>query len=250
MKQFANSPELQIFYGDIHNHCNLSYGQGTIEEAFENAKLQLDFCSVTLHAAWPDLPTDDPDLGYLVDYHKEGFAIAQNNWQAYLETVEAHNQNGSFVSFPSFEWHSMQDGDHCIYYQSSQGAQILDAPTLAALRASLKQQEIESLLLPHHIGYKQGFRGINWFSFNSEFSPVAEIFSFHGQAESSEGPYPYLHSMGPRHEQSTAQYGWSQGHVFGLVGSTDHHNAFPGSYGYGRMAVWAENLSRETIWQA
>ena len=37
---------------------------------------------------------------------------------------------------------------------------------------------------------------------------------------------------------------------FGLIGSTDHHSAFPGSHGFGRVAVWAESLSREAIWQA
>ena len=56
--------------------------------------------------------------------------------------------------------------------------------------------------------------------------------------------------MGPRHELSTAQYGWSQGHIFGVVGSTDHHNGFPGSYGYGRLAVWADSLTRDGIWDA
>ena len=35
------------YYGDIHNHCGISYGHGTIEDAYENAKLQLDFVSVT-----------------------------------------------------------------------------------------------------------------------------------------------------------------------------------------------------------
>ncbi|MEZ4719329.1 MAG: hypothetical protein R2851_25055 [Caldilineaceae bacterium] len=103
---------------------------------------------------------------------------------------------------------------------------------------------------PHHIGYRQGYRGINWRAFREAVSPVVEIFSFHGLSLSSEGPYPYLHSMGPRHEQSTAEYGWEQGHVFGIIGSTDHHNAFPGSYGYGRLGVWAPALSRDAVWEA
>ena len=242
---------LTPFLGDIHNHCNLSYGHGSLHDALTNARLQLDFVSVTVHAVWPDLPTDDPNLAYLVDYHEKGFIQAKANWSGYLQDMQQANVDGEFVTFPSFEWHSMQYGDHCIYYQQVQDdLPIIDAPDLLALRQELRDISTPSMMIPHHIGYRQGSRGINWRTFTDEMSPIAEIFSFHGLSESSEGPYPYLHSMGPRHEHSTAQYGWEQGNVFGIVGSTDHHNAFPGAYGYGRMAVWAESLSRDAIWEA
>jgi hypothetical protein len=242
--------DLSVFYGDIHNHCGVSYGKGSLEDAFRNARLQLSFASVTVHAAWPDLPTDQPNLNYLVDYHRAGFQKALANWPHYQEITEAQNQDGTFVTFPSFEWHSMQYGDHCVYFKEPAPARIIQAADLPAMRAQLRAMNVPALLIPHHIGYRAGYRGINWSAFTDEFSPVAEIFSFHGLAESSEGVYPYLHSMGPRNGHSTAQYGWAQGHVFGVVGSTDHHNAFPGSYGYGRMGVWAEALTRDAIWDA
>ena len=207
--------------------------------------------SVVVHAVWPDLPKDDEKLAYLIDYHEKGFAKAQANWAGYLRDIDHANEDGDFVTFPAFEWHSIEYGDYCIYYPYVQDDMpIIDAPDLASLRAELRKLSYSTLLIPHHIGYRQGSRGINWQSFTDEMSPFAEIFSFHGLSESSEGPYPYLHSMGPRHEQSTAQYGWEQGNLFGVVGSTDHHNAFPGSYGYGRMGVWAESCSREAIWEA
>ncbi len=244
------SKNLNVYFGDIHNHCKLSYGNGSLSNALYNAQLQLDFTSVTVHAVWPDLPTDDPKLEYLIDYHEQGFIKAKANWGDYLQTIEQHNVDDQFITFPSFEWHSIKYGDHCVYYKQSADNPIIDAPDLPSLRESLRKIKTPAFLIPHHIGYKQGSRGINWQTFTDEMSPVAEIFSFHGLSESSEGPYPYLHSMGPRHEHSTAQYGWSQGNIFGVVGSTDHHNAFPGSYGYGRMGVWAESLSRDAIWDA
>ena len=239
-----------IYFGDLHNHCDLSYGRGSFADALKNARLQLDFASVTVHAVWPDLPTDDPMLDYLVDYHNVGFARAQSNWPAYLDAIEQANDDGQFVTFPSFEWHSNEYGDYCVYYKQAAETPIIEAPDLPALREAVRHAQTSAFLIPHHIGYRQGSCGINWRAFSSELSPVAEIFSFHGLSESSEGPYPYLHSMGPRHEQSTAQHGWAQGHIFGVIGSTDHHNAFPGSYGYGRMGVWAESLSRNAIWEA
>jgi len=241
---------LNVYFGDIHNHCNLSYGHGTLANALYNAQLQLDFASITVHAVWPDLPTDDPKLEYLIDYHEQGFIRAKANWAGYLEAIEEHNRAGKFVTFPSFEWHSIQYGDHCVYYKQVGDNPIIDAPDLPSLRESLRNINTSSFLIPHHIGYKQGSRGINWKTFSDEMSPVAEIFSFHGLSEASEGPYPYLHSMGPRHDHRTAQFGWSQVNVFCVIGSTDHHNAFPGGYGYGRMGVWADSLSRDAIWDA
>lgn len=241
---------MKVYYGDLHNHCDLSYGHGSLESALHNAQLQLDFASVTVHAAWPDLPQDDERLGYLVSYHREGFEKAQTNWPGYLARIREANAPGRFVTFPSFEWHSIVYGDHCIYYYDEADNRIIDAPDLLTLRRTVQKLVTPALLIPHHIGYRQGARGINWAAFDSALSPVVEIFSFHGLSERSEGAYPYLHSMGPRHEHSTAQYGWEQGHLFGVIGSTDHHNAMPGSYGYGRLGVWANALDRADIWAA
>jgi hypothetical protein len=42
--------------------------------------LQLDFVCVTPHAHWGDLPEDVERLGYLLDYHKEGFRISREAW--------------------------------------------------------------------------------------------------------------------------------------------------------------------------
>ena len=49
--------DLTVFYGDIHSHCHqVGYGYGSVDEAYRNARSQLDFASVTAHAHWPDLP--------------------------------------------------------------------------------------------------------------------------------------------------------------------------------------------------
>ena len=121
---------------------------------------------------------------------------------------------------------------------------------LRVLRKKLREHGSPAFMLPHHVGYKTGFRGINWAAFTPEFSPVVEMMSFHGCSEHSDATPAYLHAMGPRDECSTIQYALSQGHIFGLIGSTDHHSAHPGTYGYGLMGVWAESLSRNAIWDA
>ena len=59
------------------------------------------------------------------------------------------------------------------------------------------------LAIPHHIGYRAGYRGINWDAYREDVSPFVEIFSLHGCSLSDDAPYPMLHDMGPRDAGST-----------------------------------------------
>ena len=196
------------------------------------------------------MPRDNPGLDYLVDYHRRGFERARTAWGEYLTAIDAANEEGRFVTFPSFEWHSMRYGDHCIYFRDVATSEIFHVAQLEELRQHLRRHPYPSFLIPHHIGYKQSFRGINWAEFTAEFSPVVEIMSFHGASEHSEAEPAYLHAMGPRDYRSTVQYALEQGQIFGFIGSSDHHSAHPGSYGYGQIAVWADALTREAVWDA
>ena len=121
----------QAYFGDIHNHCGISYGKGALEDAFRNARQQLDFASVTVHAHWPDIPTDDPRLGYLVVYHEKGFAEALARWPYYQQATDAAQEEGAFVTLPSFEWHSMAYGDHVIYFKDTAASHIIPARDMA-----------------------------------------------------------------------------------------------------------------------
>jgi len=103
MKAYQN---LKAYYGDIHNHCGISYGHGSLEDALNNAREQLDFCSVTGHALWLDMPEPDANTQQLVDYHLEGFARLREVWSDVLRVDRQFNQEDKFVVFPGFEMHS------------------------------------------------------------------------------------------------------------------------------------------------
>ncbi|MCA9120093.1 MAG: hypothetical protein H6822_23560 [Planctomycetaceae bacterium] len=237
----------QVYWGDLHSHCSISYGEGTVEQALMRAKAQLDFCSVTGHAFWPDMPTDRERYGEIIDYHREGFARLAGNWEQLIEQQSAMSCDGEFIAFPSYEWHSLEYGDHNIYANGPE-LPLRDAVDLAALREVCRQAN--AIMIPHHIGYAAGYRGINWRHFDDRQSPFVEIFSLHGCSESEDAPYPMLHDMGPRDWSSTAECGWDMGHRFGVIASTDHHGGYPGSHGDGRVGVFAEALTRDAIWRA
>ncbi|MBA4387423.1 MAG: hypothetical protein C0404_05540 [Verrucomicrobia bacterium] len=249
MQAYAN---MRLLIGDVHTHCGISYGNGTLEEALKNAREQLDFCAITGHAHWHDMPKADARTQPVIDYHMAGFSKLKAGWGDALAKLRAANDEGRFVVFPSFEVHSLESGDRTIVYKDLEGEilYVKDMKDLHKRLQKLIKQGKLAMSFPHHIGYRRGSRGMDWKSLDPVTEPVVEVVSMHGGSEASETPRPFLRSMGPSDWESTMQYGLAQGRVFGVVGNTDHHSAYPGSYGHGRTALWAESNTREAIWDA
>ena len=243
---------MRVFFGDIHSHCGISYGHGTLEDALKNAEQQLDFCSVTGHGHWPDMPDATPQTQHIIDFHERGFSRLKKNWPRVLEVLRRENREGELVLFPSFEVHFSHGGDRTVLYRDLDG-EILYPDTLEDLHRmmhGLGDQGIQVISFPHHIAYRKGFRGTDWDAFDPDLEPFVEIVSMHGCSEADEGPRPFLHAMGPADAESTVRFGLASGHIFGFIGSTDHHKAHPGSYGHGALGVWARELDRQALWEA
>lgn len=249
-KVMPSASNLKMYWGDLHNHCNLTYGHGDMRKAFEAAKEQLDFVSVTPHAMWPDIPgANDPRLKWVIDYHTGAFArLRRGGWDKYVAMTNEFNKEGEFITFLGYECHSMEHGDH-VALNYDLDAPLVECTSVPDLKAKVKGRKV--YVTPHHMGYMEGFRGYNWKAFTEgNQTPFVEMYSRHGLAESDQGDYNYLHDMGPRQWEGTIQYGLDQGHKFGIMGSTDQHAGYPGSYGDGRIGVLASSLSRDNIWQA
>ena len=240
----------KMFWGDLHNHCNLTYGHGDMRDAFEAAKTQLDFVSVTPHAMWPDIPgANNPRLKWVIDYHTGAFKrLRQGGYEKYVAMTNEYNKEGEFLAFIGYEAHSMEHGDHVALNYD------LDAPLVECTSIEDWKQKARGhkvFITPHHMGYQTGYRGYNWdFFTEGKQTPFVEMYSRHGLAESDQGDYPYLHDMGPRQWEGTILCGLERGYKFGLMGSTDQHSGYPGSYGDGRMGVLAPSLTRDALWDA
>jgi len=241
----SRSLKKNLYWGDLHNHNEVGYAKGSLERAYEIARSHLDFFCFTGHSQWHDMPTmpQNKHLKWV-----RGFEVMKNNWAKVKRLANQSYAPGTFVPFIGYEWHSSTYGDVCIIFPGSQ-ADLVYLNSIEAFQTFAR--ECGALLLPHHPAYKQGWRGQNWSVLDPIVSPVVEIFSEHGNAESDRGPYRYIrHSMGGRTTQNTLQWLWQQGTQVGIVASTDDHLGYPGAYGEGLVAVYAEALTRESITEA
>ncbi len=238
---------MKLLWGDIHNHCGITYGFGGLENALNAAEEHLDFCAITGHAMWPDMPKKNQDTAFLVDFHQKGFKKLADRWPQIKEVIKAHNKEGEFVTFYSYEMHTSGLGDyHLVSPDDDIDLLYADCPK----NLMEKQAGHSVIMIPHHIAYTPGYRGIDWSRFDAAISPVVEVCSKHGCSMNDKAPYPYYHNMGVRDTHNTVYEGLRQGHRFGFVGSTDHHAGYPGSYGDGKLAVLCEEKTRDSIFEA
>ena len=241
-----SNSKYNFYWGDLHSHCSISYGEGKLEDAIKRASQQLDFCSITGHAFWPDINKLSKNQKNIKDYHLKGFLKLRKNWNDILIKLKLFEKKYSIKIFPSYEWHSLTYGDHNIYSKNFD-LKLLNAPNIIDLKKKLNGN---NLIIPHHIGYGEENRGINWKFYTSKLSPFVEVFSMHGCSIDEENPFTMLHDMGTLKGSGTAISGWKQKKFFGVIGSTDHHGGYPGSFGSGRMGVIAKKNTKEGLWDA
>jgi len=249
--------EYRIFWGESHDNTYASSVMpAPIEEVLARAAAHLDFYAAAYYTA--HCPAFKPG-GHVMESQEKHPVILEEwkdqerldrEWAELEAATKAANRPGEFVTFPGYEWQGDgSSGDHNVF-GLSEGLPIFRVDTLAELYECLRGRD--ALAIPHHIAYRPGRRGHDWSVFDEELTPFAEIYSLHGCSETDEewiGLRPNTH-MGPGLGGGTYQDGLDRGYHVGAICSTDNWGEMPAHYGRGTMACLAEQLTRESLWQA
>ncbi len=239
------APPYKNYFGDLHNHNQVGYAQGSLEHSFEVARNHLDFYCFTPHAYWPDIGHYDARIEYK---WIDGFIIAKGRWPEVVEFARKYDDPGRFVTILGYERHGKAEGDYHILYPDLKGdykliRDLAELQNFAARRGCI--------MVPHHPANHLGHRGIDASKIDPRVSPVMEIYSEWGCAESDRSPQTYKrHSEGGRWTRNTFQSYLAQGHRLGVIASTDDHLGYPGAYREGLAVVKATELTRDAIFDA
>ncbi len=241
----ARAGDYQLFWGDLHNHNAVGYAQGSAERTYDIARSHLDFFAFTPHAQWHDMPTM-PNNAH--DKWVQGFQVLREQWPKVQKLAEANNERGKFVSFLAYEWHSSAFGDYCLYFRKDH----MPLEYFGHVKELQKYaRETRTTIIPHHLAYKQGWRGANWSYLDTSLSPVLEIYSEHGLSEHDRAGQDFIrHSNGGRWTRNTLHAALQRGFRVGVIASSDNHLGFPGAYGEGLAGIYARDLSRESLLEA
>ncbi len=233
------------FFGDLHNHNQVGYAQGSLERAFEIARNHLDFYAFTPHSYWPDMGTYD---GKIEHKWKNGFHVAKARWPDVVELARKYDEPEKFVTILGYERHGAAEGDYHILFPDLKGDYEL-IEDLQELQEFARRRGC--IMVPHHPSNRLGHRGVDGSRIDPRVSPVIEIYSEWGCAEHDRAPQPYKrHTEGGRWTRHTYQRYLESGLKLGAVASTDDHLGYPGAYREGLAAVKVKELTREAIFDA
>jgi len=233
------STDRQVYFGDLHCHDFMSEAEGYTDQVYKWAieDRRLDFVSVVPQThGWHDNET-----WTVVKYMNERFL-----------------DEGSFVTFLGFEWQHTGYGDKVIHYLGGDQPYLPvdDRRYRTPARLYKSLSACDALVIAHHPCYPAGdwCSSTDYGAIDTRFEPLVELWSMHG---SSEGYDP---DDRPLILRDPARYVYSalrRGVRLGFVAGSDTHSARPGGsakeprpYWGGMAAVWADSLSRRSVFEA
>lgn len=251
------APKERLFWGDIHFHCLLGDGLRYPEELYHFGKSEafLDICAHTEHAE---------------------FGLTDRQWDYFRAVTNDFHAPHRFVTFVAQEWtckrcgiNNTQYGHHNLYYPGETAPLLSSAdPKWGDIEKIYKiAREYGALVVPHHSAASA--MGVDWSTgHDPEVERLVEIYSCWGNSErpASQGnPLPISEAQGGEEPGQHVQDALALGRRYGIIASSDTHDGRPGdslsrfqaepsNYRHGRagglLGVWAEELTRESVFEA
>ena len=227
----------RVYFGEFHWHSRHADGDRPAYLGYEYARdtLGLDFAAVTDHTPIPV-------------------------WEQTKATNERFNEPGRFVTLPAWEW-STPTGHSNIYLRTP------DVPYGPEHHASADhpgnaEWPDDAIVVPHHTNIRAAERRDDgsryWHEFNWQLPNrrvrLVEIGQTRGnfEADQVDGDWGIVTGgIG-----ASVQDALAMGYRVGFVAGTDNHSAFPTRNAdmeedfVGMACILADDLSRESLWQA
>ena len=253
----------RLYWGDLHQHTTLGKDANrTPQYVFEHNRRvdRFDFASISIHD--------------LFDYWSIPPTAAER--RCLLDTSEAWNRPGEFVTFHGYEWTDLYQGHRNIYFAPGSEPFLVDQKTADTPRELQRRLgDSRYLVIPHHSAWRLLHASVpyNWGSPDWVNMRLVEVYSKHGSSDRFDGPYPIHHDATPFYvrlfgESSHRAYAGlgsyvrealAAGYRFGFIAGSDNHWARGGtSFGSGvtrdfpsgLQAVYAPELTREALFEA
>jgi hypothetical protein len=258
----AREARQKLYFGDIHIHSQWSFdGRVHPDYCYFYARdaLNLDFACLTEHD-----PSD---------------AV----WERVKAKAKEFYEAGRFATMSAYEWtgSNLREGHKNVYYRDWEGPILRSnyhperagTTSAADLWSKLRQagkSGQDTMTIPHHPVAKMF--PVPWEHYDAEFQRCVEVYSSWGNSEYPLGP----RQLQPRQSQASGiapghfvQDGLSAGQRLGFVGGSDSHSGRPGYPGHSRTyyesgythwephnytggttGVYAEDLTREAVFDA
>jgi len=260
--------EYKLYFGELHAHSEISYdAAGSLDELYTFARdtACLDFAAATDHmtaTVGQDGYAEHP--GGIPGIHFDRFP---GRWEATAEASQRYHQPGRFITFLGFEFAPSGHTGHRNVYFPTDDPELIELPAWPPPEGFLgkwAKGRKDIIVIPHHpaivwgAGVFPDSKGLEIATIPEEIQPFVEIYSKHGTSE-------YFHNPRPLRGQTPGYFVQDMleaGAHIGLVGGSDSHQANPGSsleepgpyrtlqYRSGLAAVWAKDLSRQSLWEA
>jgi len=216
-----------VYYGHLHNHCNISDGKQTPGYAYNYAKTigDLDFFSLSDHSTM----------------------ISSSEWTAMKAAAEKYNEPGVFTAFWGFEWTNNHEGHVTVTNSADYVSTAAPTNNFTGLCNWLNNNECVAFF--NHPGHTDE-TGLEFYHFSTR--PCDKIVGMELWNETQRFERFYYTDG---YYSGDGNLGWfdealARGWKIGAAGSEDNHIGTWGTWTESRLAVLATANNRTEIMNA